>query len=140
MTESIHSKIIKKLILLEYNYKIFKFLRKIINEAIYHVEISPTSFKNIENIKTLRMPHPYNIIIHGKSIIGKNVTIFHNVTIGVIEKSSAPLPPKIEDNVYIGAGSLILGEIVLHENCKIGAGSIVLKSVESGKTIIGICK
>jgi len=118
MQESIHSKIVKKILILEKKYKIFKIFRKIINEAIYHVEINPNSFTDIESIKTFRVPHPYNIIIHGRSRIGNNVTIFQNVTIGVIEKN--PTPPIICDNVYMGANALILGNIKISSNTKIG--------------------
>jgi len=122
MSESIHSKLVKKILILEKKFSPFKMIRKIINEAIYHVEISPLSFKSEENIKTLRLPHPYNIIIHGNTLIGCNVTIFQNTTVGVIEKEVQPKPQIIKDKVYIGANSLILGNITLEKGSKIGGG------------------
>lgn len=136
--ESIHTKIVKTILILEFKLKLFKFLRKMINEAFYHVEIQPSSFKNIKDIKDMRMPHPYNIIVHGNSIIKNKVTIFHNTTIGVIE--SIPIPPQIEDNVYIGTGSIILGNITCKKSCKIAAGSIVLKDVPEKLTVTGLWK
>lgn len=49
------------------------------------MEIHPASFRSKEAISTCRSPHPYLIIIHRTASIGINSTIFHNVTIGVIE-------------------------------------------------------
>jgi len=140
MSESIHSKLIKNILILERKFSLFKVIRKIINEAIYHVEISPSSFKSEENIKTMRLPHPYNIIIHGNTLIGHNVTIFQNTTVGVIEKGVQPKPPIIKDEVYIGANALILGNITLEKGSKIGAGSIILKDVKENTTVVGLYK
>lgn len=62
-----------------------KIIRKILIQGIYHCEINPCSFINGSAIATLRLPHPFLIIVHGNAKIGKNATIFHNVTVGVIE-------------------------------------------------------
>jgi len=60
---------------------IMKVVRKIIHQAIYHVLIHPDSLSK-EAIMTLRLPHPWMIIIHPGARIGKNARIFHSVTIG----------------------------------------------------------
>lgn len=69
----------------------FKILRKLIIQGLYSSEIHPDSFRNKEAIATCRLPHPYLIIIHRTASIGINSTIFHNVTIGVIEGNNRKL-------------------------------------------------
>lgn len=78
-------------------------------------------------------PHGlYGIIISHNVTIGKNCTIFHNVTIGE-GKGGAP---KIGDDVMIGTGSIIIGDITIGDRVKIGAGSVVTKSVPSDCTVV----
>lgn len=64
---------------------LLKVFRKLIIQGGYHCDVSPISFIDKSAIATLRLPHPYLIIIHGKAKLSQNVTIFHNVTIGAIE-------------------------------------------------------
>ena len=59
----------------------FKLL-KLICQGHYLCDISPYSFTSAEAIATCRMPHPFMIIINCKTRIGKNVTIYHSVTVG----------------------------------------------------------
>jgi serine O-acetyltransferase len=136
---SIHTRLVKSLLLLEFKFSFFKILRKIINEGIYHCEISPDSFTSINAIKTLQLPHPYNIIINHKAKLGYNIRIFHNTTIGIIENGDTT-PPIISDDVYIGTGAIILGNITIEKGARIGAGSIILKDVPCDKTITNIWK
>jgi serine acetyltransferase len=80
----------------------FKILRKIIIQMLYNCEIYPESFVSINSLLTLRLPHPYLIIIHRNVRIGENVTIFQGVTIGVIERfNKNDIAPVIGNNVYI---------------------------------------
>lgn len=115
----------------------WKIIRKFILQGIYHVEAKPSSFTRM-SLCTLRLPHPYNIVIHGNSTIGEHCTIFQNVTIGVIEEKG-PLSPVIGNNVYIGCNSVLLGGVMIEDNVKIGAMSLVLRDVESG-TVCGLVK
>lgn len=83
----------------------------------------------------LRLTHPYGIIIHKNAIIGHDCTIFQYVTIGATFKSGS-LAPKIGNNVYIGAGAKILGDIRIGDNVKIGANAVVTKNVPKNSTVI----
>lgn len=84
------------------------------------------------------MPHLNGIFIHPNAIIGEHCTIFQQVTIGCLENSSKA--PCIGNNVYIGTGSKILGDVHIGDNCKVGANAVVTKSVPSGVTVIGFNK
>lgn len=79
--------------------------------------------------------HPYGIIINRNSIIGKNVKIRHQVTIGNKGYGKSPV---IGDNVDIGAGAKIIGDIVIGDNCIIGANAVVTKSFPKNSIIVGI--
>lgn len=79
------------------------------------------------------LPHGLNgIIVSHNAVIGKNCTIFHQVTIGE-GKGGAPL---IGDNVLIGAGAKVVGGIRIGNNVKIGAGCVVAKDVPDGATVV----
>lgn len=76
------------------------------------------------------------IVINKDALIGENCTIFQQVTIGAVQgKVGAPI---IGDNVYIGAGAKILGNIKVGNNVKIGANTVVTKDVPDGVTVVGI--
>lgn len=83
------------------------------------------------------LPHHLNgIIISHNAKIGRNCTIFHQVTIGQNGKDEKA--PIIGDNVLIGAGAKIIGNVTIGDNVKIGANAIVTKNVPSEKTVVGI--
>lgn len=110
----------------KYNLIFCKLLRKLFLQPILNVQIIPSSF-SISSIISLKLPHPFMIIIHGASRIGDNCIIYHEVTIGCIDHKSQ-MAPIINDNVYIGCKSVLLGGINIGNNSRIGAGSIVLKN------------
>jgi serine O-acetyltransferase len=131
------------LLYLEKKYKfklLFKILRKIIIQGLYCSEVHPDSFVDIESIATLRLPHPYMIIIHRNCRIGHYCRIFHECTIGVIEKEKGINVPILGNNVYVGCKSLILGNVKVGNNSKIGAASVVLKDVPENSTVVGLWK
>lgn len=75
------------------------------------------------------------IVIHSNTIIGKNVTIAQNVTIG--RNFGDQEVPRIGDNVYVGAGTVIFGEIEIGNNVIIGSNSLVNKSIPDDCTVVG---
>lgn len=72
------------------------------------------------------------IVIAGGAVIGKNVTISHQVTIG----RSRGKAPVIGDNVYIGPGAKVFGGIRVGDNVKIGANCVVCQDVPNNATIV----
>lgn len=82
--------------------------------------------------------HFGNIVINGKSEIGKNCNISQGVTLGKSSRGKNKGYPKIGDNCYIGPGVKIIGKIVVGNNVAIGANTVVTKDVEDNSVIVGI--
>jgi serine O-acetyltransferase len=82
--------------------------------------------------------HGMGVVIGETAEIGKNVTLYHGVTLGGTSWKKGKRHPTIEDNVIIGANAAILGPIRIGENSKIGSGSVVNKEVPSHSTVVGI--
>ena len=72
------------------------------------------------------------------AIIGDNVTMFHGVTLGGIGSETGKRHPTIGDDVFIGCGAKILGNINIGANVKVGANAVILKDVEANTTVVGI--
>jgi len=83
------------------------------------------------------LDHATGLVVGETAVIGNNVSILHNVTLGGTGKSSGDRHPKIGDGVLIGAGTCILGNIKIGDGAKIGAGSVVLKDVPPRTTAVG---
>ena len=138
-----HSIVFVSILYLEKKYKInflFRILRKFIIQGIYCSEVHPDSFNSLNAIATLRLPHPYVIIIHRSARIGHNCTIYQGCTIGVIEKYDQPQAANIGNNVYISVNSVILGNIKIGNDVKIGACSLILKDIPNSTTKTGLWK
>ena len=70
--------------------------------------------------------------------VGNEVTIYQGVSLGGVSLEKTKRHPTIEDNVIIGAGAKILGNITIGSNSKIGANSVVIASVPPNSTAVGI--
>jgi len=82
--------------------------------------------------------HGMGVVIGETAEIGKNVTLYHGVTLGGTSWNKGKRHPTLEDNVIVGAGAAILGAIRVGENSKIGSGSVVNKEVPPNSTVVGI--
>ncbi len=82
------------------------------------------------------LPHHLNgIIISHYAKIGKNCTIYQQVTIAQDGENKSAT---IGDNVFIGAGAKIIGNVKIGDNVKIGANAVVIKDVPSNSTAVGV--
>ena len=77
--------------------------------------------------------HSLGVVINTSVKGGSHVVIEHQVTIGAEKDKS----PTLGDNVFIGAGAKILGDIRLGSNVKVGANAVVLEDVPDGATVAG---
>ncbi len=88
--------------------------------------------------KGIMFDHAHNLVIGETAEVGDNVSILHAVTLGGTGKIRGNRHPKIGNNVLIGAGAKILGNISVGECSRVAAGSLVLKSVPPFKTVAGV--
>ncbi len=87
----------------------------------------------------LLIDHGMGIVIGETAEIGNNVTIFHGVTLGGVGgDKGAKRHPTVEDDVIIGSGAKILGNITIGRGAKIGANAVVLHDVPAYTTAVGV--
>lgn len=82
--------------------------------------------------------HGVGVVIGETAIIGNDVVIYQQVTLGGVSLNKGKRHPTVEDNVVIGAGAKVLGNITIGANSKVGANSVVVKDVPPDCTAIGI--
>jgi serine O-acetyltransferase len=82
--------------------------------------------------------HGTGVVIGGTAIVGSNVTIYQGVTLGGTSLQRKKRHPTLCDNVTVGSGAAVLGDITIGENVKIGANSVVVKDVPPNSTVVGI--
>lgn len=82
--------------------------------------------------------HGTGIVIGETAVVGDNVSILQNVTLGGTGKDQGDRHPKIGDGVLIAAGAKVLGNIKIGKGAKIGAGSVVLRDVPAHCTAVGV--
>ena len=83
--------------------------------------------------------HGMGVVIGETAIVGNNVTIFHGSTLGGIGgEKGEKRHPTVEDDVLIGAGAKVLGDVTIGKGAKIGANAIVLSDVPPYATAVGI--
>jgi serine O-acetyltransferase len=95
--------------------------------------------------RRLFIDHGMGVVIGETAIVGDDVTLYHDVTLGGIAPSinsssqvNVKRHPTIEDGVIIGAGAQILGDIVVGRNSRVGANAVVVKDVPAGVAVVGI--
>lgn len=92
-----------------------------------------------DNINEFKTPHGFfGIYISQGAYIGKNCVIFNSVSIGsnTLKDSKGFGAPKIGNNVYIGAGAKIIGNVKVGNNVRIGANSVVIEDIPDNATVV----
>jgi serine O-acetyltransferase len=82
--------------------------------------------------------HGMGVVIGETAIIGDYALIYQGVTLGGTGKESGKRHPTVGENVVVGAGAKVLGNIQIGNSVRIGAGSVVLRDVPSNCTVVGI--
>lgn len=88
--------------------------------------------------KGVFIDHGMGVVIGETAIIGDYALIYQGVTLGGTGKECGKRHPTLGENVVVGAGAKVLGNIHLGDNVRIGAGSVVLRDVPSDCTVVGI--
>lgn len=105
-----------------------------VNRFITGIEIHPGAA--IGN--GLFIDHGMGVVIGETSVVGDNVTIFQGVTLGGTGKERGKRHPTIGNNVVIGTGAKVLGNITIGDNVQIGANAVVVRDVPANSTVVGV--
>jgi serine O-acetyltransferase len=111
-------------------------LPALLNFVLFGIEVPP----RIPIGPGLVLMHTQGTVL-GPASIGRNVTIYHQVTLGAVALDFSYTPalrPIVGDGVVIGVGAKVLGSITLGEDSVIGASAVVLKDVPPGRVAYGI--
>lgn len=104
------------------------------SSAVFQTDIDPAAQLG----KGLFFDHATGIVIGRTAIVGDNVSIMQDVTLGGTGKEGADRHPKIGCGVLIGSGAKVLGNIEVGNCSRVAAGSVVLKPVPANKTVAGV--
>ncbi|SRR5581483_714791 len=88
--------------------------------------------------RRLFIDHGMGVVIGETAVVGDDVTMYQGVTLGGTGKEHGKRHPTLGNNVTIGSGAKLLGNIKVGENCRIGANSVVLRSVPDNSTVVGV--
>ncbi|MBE9487848.1 MAG: serine O-acetyltransferase [Bacteroidetes bacterium] len=132
---SIHAVLYHRMAHALYKHKIFFIARMIsqFSRFMTGIEIHPGATIG----KGFFIDHGMGVVIGETVEIGDNVMMYHGVTLGGRGKSKGKRHPTVHDNVIIGTGATVLGDIIIGEGAKVGAGSVVLYDVPPHTTAVG---
>jgi len=98
------------------------------------IEIHPAA--NIG--KRLFIDHGMGVVIGETAVVGDDVLLYQGVTLGGTGREKGKRHPNIGNNVVVGAGAKILGNITIGDNSYIGANAVVLKDAPANSTVVGV--
>ena len=88
--------------------------------------------------KSFFIDHGMGVVIGETAIVGDNVLLYQGTTLGGTGKETGKRHPTLGNNVVVGAGAKILGNITIGDNSYIGANAVVIKNVPVNSTVVGI--
>jgi serine O-acetyltransferase len=88
--------------------------------------------------RRLFIDHGMGVVIGETAIVGDDVTLYQGVTLGGTGKEKGKRHPTLGNNISIGSGAKLLGDITIGDNCRVGANSVVLRNVPANSTIVGV--
>jgi len=88
--------------------------------------------------RRLFIDHGMGTVIGETAVVGDDVTLYQGVTLGGTGKEKGKRHPTLGNNISIGSGAKLLGNITIGDNCRVGAGSVVLRNVPPNSTIVGV--
>jgi len=105
-----------------------------VNRFFSGIEIHPAALIG----HGLFIDHGMGVVIGETTVVKDNVTLYQGVTLGGTGKERGKRHPNIGNNVVIGAGAKILGNITIGDNSYIGANAVVIKDVPDNSTVVGV--
>ncbi|OGW75873.1 MAG: serine O-acetyltransferase [Omnitrophica bacterium RBG_13_46_9] len=86
----------------------------------------------------LFIDHGMGVVIGETSVIGNNVTLFQGVTLGGTGKERGKRHPTLGNNIVVGTGAKVLGNVKIGDNVQIGANAVVINDVPPNSTVVGV--
>ncbi|MGE0878849.1 MAG: serine O-acetyltransferase [Acidimicrobiia bacterium] len=105
----------------------YRVVNSVLIRNFYGIELYDTTVVG----RRLKIGHHMGVILGADAIIGDDVVVLHNVTIGKGREEDEGRP-RIGNRVEIGTGAMILGSVVVGDDARIGPGAIVVKDVPAG--------
>ncbi|MHA1792724.1 MAG: serine O-acetyltransferase [Promethearchaeota archaeon] len=88
--------------------------------------------------KNFFIDHGSGVVIGETCEIGDNVTLYQGVTLGWTSNKREKRHPTLRNNIVVGAGANIIGPVLIEDNVKIGANSVVINDVPKNSIVVGI--
>ena len=88
--------------------------------------------------KRIFIDHGKGVVIGETSEVGNDVVIYQGVTLGGTSTKKVKRHPTLGNDIVVGCGAKILGNIKIGDHCQIGANSVVLRDVPANSTVVGI--
>lgn len=105
-----------------------------LNRFLTGIEIHPA----VKIGRGFFIDHGMGVVIGETVIIGRDVTLFQGVTLGGTGKEKGKRHPTLGNDIVVGAGAKVLGNIVIGNHVKIGANAVVLSAVPDNSTVVGV--
>jgi serine O-acetyltransferase len=100
----------------------------------FQIDIHP----NATILSGIMLDHGTGIVIGETAHVGYNCSILHHVTLGGSGKRGVDRHPKVGNNVLLGAGATVLGNIEVGDGCQVGAGTLVIESLPQHSVAVGV--
>ncbi len=113
----------------------FKFLARLCSQIMRFltgVEIHPGAKIG----DGLFIDHAMCVVVGETAVIGNDCVLYHNTTLGGTGNEKGDRHPKLGNNVIVGSGAVVLGNIKIGDNVRIGANAIVTKEIPSNSTVV----
>jgi len=115
----------------------FKLVARVLSQFsrfLTHIEIHPGATIG----RRFFVDHGDGVVIGETTVIGDDVLLYHQVTLGGTSLDRAKRHPTLGDGVLVGMGAKILGNITIGDHCRIGANAVVNKDIPANCTVVGI--
>jgi serine O-acetyltransferase len=118
-----------------WNAKLFTVARLVSNWAKFWsgIEIHPGAKIG----RRFVIDHGNGVVIGETAVIGDDVLVYHQVTLGSNQNTREKRHPTIGDRVVLGAGSKVIGNITVGHGSSVGANAVVTKTVPANSTVVG---
>jgi serine O-acetyltransferase len=108
--------------------------RKLAECSVLAIDIHPA----VSIGRGVFIDHGTGLVVGETAVIGDDVSILHEVTLGGTGKERGDRHPKVRDGVLLCAGAKVLGNVEIGHDAKVGAGSVVLQDVPPRATVAGV--